>query len=110
MSLPAARPRVVFVDVDDTLVRSFGGKRIPMTPVIAAVQELHAAGNTLYAWSRGGADYARSIAEEWGLTPCFIAYLPKPDVLLDDQPVSQWRHLIEVHPNQVRSLLGTHGS
>lgn len=31
--------RVVFVDVDDTLVRSVGTKRIPMTAVIARVRE-----------------------------------------------------------------------
>jgi len=32
---------IVFVDVDDTLVRSVGTKRIPMPAVIAEVKRLH---------------------------------------------------------------------
>lgn len=37
-----SRPLVLFVDIDDTLVRSFGSKRIPMTPVIERIRALHA--------------------------------------------------------------------
>ena len=32
--------RTIYVDVDDTLVRSFGSKRVPMPAVIAAVCRL----------------------------------------------------------------------
>lgn len=53
------KQRAVFVDVDDTLVRSFGSARVAMPSVIARVQELHAKGVALYLWSSGGEQYAR---------------------------------------------------
>jgi hypothetical protein len=49
---------VAYVDVDDTLVRSFGSKRIPMPAMATHVRELHRAGVVLYCWSSGGAKYA----------------------------------------------------
>jgi hypothetical protein len=49
---------VVYVDVDDTLVRQTGSKRIPMVAVVEHVRQLHRAGATLFCWSAGGADYA----------------------------------------------------
>jgi hypothetical protein len=94
---------VVYVDVDDTLVRSFGSKRIPMTPVIAHVRELHAGGATLYCWSTGGAEYAQASARELGLEACFSGFLPKPNVLIDDQAPAEWRRLVCVHPNEAVS-------
>jgi cation transport ATPase len=82
---------VVFVDVDDTLVRSVGGKRIPIPQVIAAIRDLHTMGVTLFLWSSGGADYARSSAIELGMEECFVGFLPKPHAYIDDQPVQEWR-------------------
>lgn len=35
------KQRIVFVDVDDTLVRSMGTKRIPMPSVVKRVIQLH---------------------------------------------------------------------
>jgi hypothetical protein len=90
--------RIVLVDVDDTLVRSVGTKRIPMTAVIAHVRELHAAGVARYLWSSGGADYARSSAVELGIESCFVAFLPKPDAYLDDQAVHEWRYCEHLLP------------
>lgn len=58
-----------------------------------------------YCWSSGGADYARESAEEFGLTDCFTAFLPKPNVLLDDQNVADWRRLRQVHPNECAALV-----
>jgi predicted HAD superfamily phosphohydrolase YqeG len=105
------KQRVVFVDVDDTLVRSVGTKRIPMTAVIARVRELHAAGVALYLWSSGGADYARSSAVELGIESCFIAFLPKPDAYLDDQAVHEWRYCLHVLPGNAEQLQhGTFGT
>lgn len=109
---------VAYIDVDDTLVRSFGGKRIPMTAVIAHVRELHRAGVVLYCWSSGGARYAESTARELGLTECFSAFLPKPNILIDDVPPAQWPNLITLHPNEATSrtpddytmALQTHGA
>jgi len=108
------RSLVIYVDVDDTLVRSFGSKRIPMPHAIEKVRELHAEGATLYCWSSGGGEYARKAAAELDLTDCFVAYLPKPHVLIDDVRIDGWRELLQLHPNraaatstlEMRGLLG----
>jgi FMN phosphatase YigB (HAD superfamily) len=92
------RQRIVFVDVDDTLVRSSGTKRVPMPGVVARVRELHAQGVGLYLWSSGGAEYARLSAQELGIEGCFSAFLAKPDAYIDDQPVSDWRYCTHVLP------------
>ena len=92
------KQRVVFVDVDDTLMRTVGAKRIPMPAVVARVRELHASGVALYLWSSGGGEYARLSAIELGLENCFLAFLPKPDAYLDDQAVSEWRYCLHVLP------------
>lgn len=91
-------PLVVYVDVDDTFVRSTGDKRIPIVQVVKHVQQLQASGAVLYCWSSGGAEYARKSAEEFGIATCFAAFLPKPNVMIDDQPVAEWRLCLEVHP------------
>jgi hypothetical protein len=96
----------IYVDVDDTLIRSFGSKRLPMGSMISLVRDLHAHGAALYCWSSGGADYARASAEEAGLLDCFRAFLPKPNVLLDDVELSQWR-VLQKHPAQRRSRTAT---
>jgi hypothetical protein len=96
---------VIFVDVDDTIVRSFGTKRIPIPAVIEAIRQLFAQGETLYCWSRGGAQYAQESAIEFGIEDCFVGYLPKPDVMIDDQAIDSWHHLQQVHPSQVQKLL-----
>lgn len=95
-------PFVVYVDVDDTLVRTVGPKRIPMTDVVDQVVRLHAEGAQLYCWSSGGGEYAKSVAEDLGIAHCFSAFLPKPHLLLDDQPPSEWRRMLCVHPAQCR--------
>jgi hypothetical protein len=97
-----SRSLVVYVDIDDTLVRSTGAKRIPIPSAIQHVRALHDQGGALYCWSSGGAEYARQSAAEVGLEHCFIAFLPKPEVLLDDQPISKWRWLLNVHPAECR--------
>jgi hydroxymethylpyrimidine pyrophosphatase-like HAD family hydrolase len=94
------KPHVVFVDVDDTLVRSVGTKRIPMPAVVEQVRRLHAAGATLFLWSSGGADYCRNTAHELGLTECFSGFLPKPTGYIDDQPVQEWRDCQHFYPMQ----------
>jgi hypothetical protein len=91
---------IVYVDIDDTLVRSVGAKRIPMPEVVRHVRELARDGATLYAWSSGGADYARASAAELGIEGCFAGFLPKPQVLVDDQSPSDWRRAMVVHPLQ----------
>ncbi len=94
---------VVYVDVDDTLVRQTGPKRIPMVAVIEHVRQLHQNGATLYCWSAGGGDYARSTARELGIESLFAGFLPKPHVLVDDQPPSEWPNCIVAVPTGLAS-------
>ena len=96
---------VIYVDMDDTLVRSFGSKQIPMNATQDYVRRLHQAGAQLYCWSSGGAQYARACAEKAGLSQCFLAFLPKPQILLDDVLVEDWGRR-QLHPNQCRSQPG----
>jgi phosphoserine phosphatase len=96
-------PLIVYVDVDDTFVRSIGTKRIPIPRVIEHVKELRQSGALLYCWSSGGAEYAQRSAKEFGIDNCFEAYLPKPNVMIDDQSVADWRLCLEIHPQEVES-------
>ena len=89
---------VIYVDVDDTLVRSFGSKRIPMTMAIQGVVALKEQGFTLYLWSSGGADYCKRTAAELGIENIFEGFLPKPNIYVDDQPISEWRELTHQYP------------
>jgi predicted HAD superfamily phosphohydrolase YqeG len=91
-------PQIIYVDVDDTLVRSVGTKRIPMPRVIDRVRNLHAGGATLYLWSSGGGEYAKETAKELGISDLFTAFLPKPTLIIDDQPVSDWRYCEHTFP------------
>lgn len=52
----------------------------------------------LYGWSAGGAGYARASAEEFGLAGCFVAFLTKPNVMIDDQSPAEWPRSLLVHP------------
>ena len=91
---------IVYFDVDDTLIRSVGTKRVPIPAVVERVRSLHAAGVTLYLWSSGGADYARTTAAELGISSCFAGFLPKPTHIVDDQHITKWPNLAHFHPNQ----------
>ena len=88
-----------FVDVDDTFVRSFGTKRIPIDRTIRHLKSLSEHGAELYCWSSGGAEYARQSAAEFGIEDIFVAFLPKPHVMIDDVNVNDWKYLLQVHPN-----------
>ena len=98
-----SRPLYIYVDVDETLVRNYGTKRIPMPNMIEHVKKLHEQGALMYCWSSGGAEYARESAEALGIAHCFEAFLPKPQVLIDDVKLADWRLLTEVHPNSCDS-------
>jgi hypothetical protein len=92
------QPFIIYVDVDDTLVRTYGTKQIPIPATINHVKELKQQGATLYCWSSGGAEYAQTVAEQLGIAHIFTGFLPKPQMLLDDQNINDWRNLIQVHP------------
>lgn len=94
---------IIYIDVDDTLIRTSGTKQIPISGPIEFVRHMHAAGHTLFLWSRGGAEYSRLVAESLGIEDCFVAFLPKPDILLDDRLEKALSHCQLIHPNQVAS-------
>ena len=48
---------------------------------IRHVRSLFAEGSVLYCWSAGGGEYAKQTAEELGIGDCFVAFLPKPNVV-----------------------------
>ncbi len=96
-------PRVVFIDVDDTLVRSVGTKRIPIPAVIARVRQLKQEGVILYLWSSGGVEYCKASAAELAIDDCFVNFLPKPSVYIDDQPVHEWKSCKHLYPSQVEN-------
>jgi predicted HAD superfamily phosphohydrolase YqeG len=95
-------PRVVFIDVDDTLVRSIGTKRIPIPSVVNRVHQLKQEGVLLYLWSSGGAEYAHASAIELGIEDYFTSFFPKPQAYIDDQPVkvNEWRFCSHYYPSQ----------
>lgn len=94
-----SRPLYIYVNVDETLVRNYGAKQIPIPAVIKHVEVLHSRGAILYCWSSGGAGYAREVARALGIEYALEAFLPKPHVLVDDMKLANWRFLKEVHPN-----------
>jgi hydroxymethylpyrimidine pyrophosphatase-like HAD family hydrolase len=93
---------VIFIDVDDTLIRSIGNKRIPIPATLDALHKLHQEGHTLYCWSRGGAAYAQSVTDQLAITHLFAAIIAKPDQMIDDE---SWQQLtakiVLTHPNQL---------
>jgi cation transport ATPase len=96
--------RIIYVDVDDTLVRSIGTKRIPMPMVVNQIRRLHEQGAALYLWSSGGAEYCRATASELGIEQCFVGFLPKPEVYVDDQCVADWRLCRHLYPAQAEEI------
>ena len=102
-------PLYVYVDVDNTLVRSFSGKRIPISSTINHIRELKRDGAILYCWSSVGADYAKAISKELNLLDVFTAFLPKPHIAIDDREINQWKYFQQVHPMSCRDRnLGTY--
>jgi hypothetical protein len=91
---------VVYVDVDDTLIRTAGSKRIPVSGVAQHIAKLAAEGAELYCWSSGGAAYAREVTTELKIADCFVAFLPKPHIIVDDQKVEAWRRTTQIHPGR----------
>ena len=95
-------PQIAYIDVDDTLVRSVGTKRIPMVGTIAHVRKMKEDGWILYCWSSGGGDYAKDSAKELGIEECFMGFLPKPEVMIDDVSPEKWRTLTVIHPAEIK--------
>jgi phosphoserine phosphatase len=97
-------PLIIYIDVDDTLIRSAGSKRIPVSGMVEHVRALKEQGAILYCWSSAGGAYAEEVATEFGIRECFVAFLPKPQVIIDDQEVERWRRTIQVHPGRCAAM------
>lgn len=91
---------VIYVDVEGTLINSVGNKAVPIDAVINHVRELYEHGALLYCWSSAGAEFAKQTATKVGLEACFQAFLPKPNVLIDDISIENWRKLLQIHPSK----------
>jgi len=90
---------IIYVDVDNTLVRTTGTDRTPITAVVEHVRQLRKDGAQLYLWSAGGAEYCRKTASELGIEDCFEAFLPKPRIIIDDEEVKDWIFCTTFHPS-----------
>ena len=99
--------QVAYIDVDDTLIRSAGSKRIPIPSVIRYVKRLKQEGWELFCWSSGGSAYAKASAEEVGIADCFSAFLPKPELIVDDVAPPQWLGLRVIHPAEISEPIQT---
>lgn len=85
----------VFVDIDLTLVDHLGTFKPGATE---AMQILHDGGCHLFLWSTGGAQYCRDTAARAGIEHLFEAFLPKPDLFIDDMPSTIFNaHLYDVN-------------
>jgi phosphoserine phosphatase len=73
----------VFVDVDLTLVDHQGAL---LPNAVEAMQVLYDGGCHLFLWSTGGSQYCQDVAERAGIDHLFEAFLPKPDIYIDDMP------------------------
>ena len=75
----------IYVDVDLTLVDEHQRLKPSAWEGLLTLRE---AGCRLFLWSTNGADYCRQIAERHELAPLFDAFLPKPDIYVDDMPAT----------------------
>lgn len=73
-----------------------------MVEVVRHVRALKEKGWELYCWSSGGADYARESAIELKIEDCFVGFLPKPGVMIDDVSPESWSFLKIVHPREIK--------
>ena len=81
----------VYVDVDLTLVDERG---VLLPDAAAAIWALYDAGCHLFLWSTGGGEYCRRVAEHFGIAELFEAFLPKPDIYIDDMPATIFNGLV----------------
>ena len=97
--------RVAYVDVDNTLVRKVAGEEMPDPDVIKLVRRPKRRGARLYCWSTGGAAHARRAALKCRIASLFEGFLSKPNLLLDDERVTEWPDCHEVSPKDNRRAI-----
>ena len=95
-------PLFIYVDVDDTLIRS--NDKEPIPEVVSHVCELHRQGAQIYCWSTGGESHAREIAQKLGIDECFTGFLHKPQIFIDDERAAEWPHFVHVNPKKLGTI------
>lgn len=93
-------PLVIYVDVDNTLVKTYGTKRTAESEMVKHVMDLKRDGVVLFCWSSVGPDYARKVAAELHIEHCFSGFLPKPHIEIDDQAITDWPYFRHFYPWQ----------
>lgn len=81
---------IVYVDVDNTLMGTHEGKEVPLRGTIKMLKQLHEKGFELYCWSQCGKEYAKFVCDWLGISDLFQAFLPKPNMIIDDHEWSEW--------------------
>lgn len=101
--------RVVFCDVDDTLVMHTHGatpsdlvvdvpcrvtgetlRMVVNEAMVRLVKEEQNRGATIIVWSRGGFQWAKDVVEAVGLKSYVTLVMSKPITYFDDKPVDEW--------------------
>ena len=52
----------------------------------------------LFLWSRAGDEAARRVAEHLGIDDLFEAFVPKPELLINDEPMADWGFCAHEYP------------
>ena len=85
---------VIYIDVDGTLISEDGTDRL-FPAMKKLLPLLKNCGYTMYLWSMGGAEYAKSVARKHKVMKYFKAFLSKPDIVVDDhfESFAHWKPL-----------------
>jgi hypothetical protein len=93
---------IIYVDANALFTQAADATRTPAQSVIKHVRSLHLAGVELYCWSAAGGAFCEEVVREMGLEACFRACLPKPNVIIDRERVTEWTSLVHSHPSDCR--------
>lgn len=115
--------KVVFCDVDDTLILHLSEKKLkkydtievqdPLNksetitvgvhaPMVRLLKEEYARGAHVIVWSMGGYEWAESVIKALGLYDHVHQIMSKPIVYFDDKPIEEWlRYRVYLKPNTV---------
>lgn len=93
--------QIIYCDVDNTLIDH---NNSPKKNTLKYLEYARSKGAVLYLWSQGGADYCRDIANQLGITHWFKAFLPKPEIVVDDLPIKAPFISKHIHPIQLIGL------
>jgi len=76
-------------------------------PMIRLLEEEHASGKYIVAWSRGGAKWAAAVITALGLTDKVNLVLTKPLVYFDDKEANEWmQNRVYIEPGTVYKGVG----